>query len=618
MRFIFAAAALLAAPAGLGAQSPAPRPVIRTPADLPQTRHPTPEAPSAFSFSDAFLRDLLPRLRADAERVLATSDFADLSLRRQLAGGTAAIALLQDRPADADRIIADQRAREVQPQLRALALLNLDGLSGAAAAGPQSRCEAGGTRLAERLTGVNPLEARQEITRRWAQLRLSARPFEAAGLQSVDREAPRLGGVTLLEGLQMALTRLYSDRIPPCRDTLASPLRRWLDDPRNAEPDIWTVREPAAATFAGARPVTVAIWDSGLDYSLFAGQLAVDPAEPLDGRDNDRNGVVDDVHGPTFDVRINPSNDGIPRLSDPLKDRYSVSSVLLQGERELVFGFDTPAARLFTEFARTASAEEQALDLRLGGEVNDRAHGTFVASQVAEGLPFVRLYNVRLAPFGYEPDRVYTSEPEMQRWIAQLAPTVRRMRGAGVRVVNMSWVYTDDGGERLIRGGFETDPERARQRSRRMYEDLRSAMASAFAEAPDILFVVAAGNDGSDNEAIKPLPHALGLPNFLVVGAVGRGGAAASFTSFGDGVSLYSNGGLARGLLPGGTSSWSTGTSMAAPLVARTAAQMLAVNPRLSPAQLIAGLEETATANAQNLRLIHPAAAVEWARRQAR
>jgi hypothetical protein len=55
---------------------------------------------------------------------------------------------------------------------------------------------------------------------------------------------------------------------------------------------------------------------------------------------------------------------------------------------------------------------------------------------------------------------------------------------------------------------------------------------------------------------------------------------------------------------------------MAAPLVVRTAAQMLAINPRLTPTQLIDGMMATATPNSQNLRLIHPAAAVDWARRQ--
>ena len=56
------------------------------------------------------------------------------------------------------------------------------------------------------------------------------------------------------------------------------------------------------------------------------------------------------------------------------------------------------------------------------------------------------------------------------------------------------------------------------------------------------------------------------------------------------------------------------GTSMAAPLVTRAAAQMLAVNPRLTPTRLIEGLLASATTDTGALRLLHPSATLEWAR----
>jgi subtilisin family serine protease len=612
------AAFLLAASADQPQPTPPTRPVVRTAADLPQTRHPVPEPPSRYVFTEAFARDLLPRLRADAERALVGSDFVEITLRRQLASGLAAIAVLQNRPSDAERVIAAQRAVENQPQLRALVSLNFDALAAATAAPPAERCAAGARRITERLAGTNPIEARQEVALRWSQMQLTSRAFDGAGLQDVDRNAARLGGISLLEGMTMARIRAATDLIPPCRDRLSAALRTWLDDPAHAEPNIWPERESPAAAFASAAPVTVAVWDTGLDYTLFAGQLAIDPAEPLDGRDNDGNGVVDDVHGPTFDARLQPSPAPLQPLSEPLADRYLAAATLAQGESDHRFGLDTAHARLFALHARSASLEEQAIDVRLGAELGYRSHGTFIGSQIAEGLPFVRLYNMRMIPYGRTPDPVPVAEAEIERWIAQLRPMLRRMRAAGVRVANLSWSHVDDGGEGLLENGLETDPARARQRSRAMYERLRAAMIDAFKEAPDVLFVSAAGNDGSRNEDIQPLPDSLGLPNHVIVGAVGPGGGPASFTSIGERVRLYANGGRARGRAPGGGWDHSGGTSMAAPLVVRTAAQMLAVNPRLTPAQLIEGMIATATANAQNLRLIHPAAAVQWARRGTR
>ena len=46
----------------------------------------------------------------------------------------------------------------------------------------------------------------------------------------------------------------------------------------------------------------------------FPGQLAHDPAEPFDGRDNDRNGVVDDIFGPTYDPYLRPT----ARVNEPV------------------------------------------------------------------------------------------------------------------------------------------------------------------------------------------------------------------------------------------------------------------------------------------------------------
>jgi hypothetical protein len=592
------------------------RPVIRTRADLPQGRFPVPERPTRYVFSPAFINDFLPRLRAEAEQVLAGSEFVEAGLRRQMSGGLAAIALIQNRPADAERLIVAQRAVETQPQLKALALLHFDGLAAVRAAPPSERCAAGARRLRERIAGTNPLEARQEVTRRWSTFQLASEAFNGAGLQDADRESAQHGGVDLLTGLSMASVRALVDLAPPCRQQLSASLRAWLDDPANAEPNIWPDREPAADIFAKSRPVTVAVWDSGLDYTLFAGQLAADPAEPLDGRDNDGNGVVDDVHGPTFDARIQPSSLPMQPLSAPLAERFSLAGALYEGDRDLELGLDTPMARHFALHARSAPIDEQAIDVRLAGELTFRRHGTFIGSQILEGLPFVRLYNVRMLPGGFLPEPIYTSEPEMERWIAQLRPTLRRMRAAGVRVVNMSWDQLDDGGHSLIEGGLETDAARARQRSRAMYDAAAAAWRQALAETPDILFVIAAGNDGSRNEDIAPVPTSLPFPNIVVVGAVGPGGAPASFTSFGERVRLYASGARARGRAPGGGWAHANGTSMAAPLVVRTAAQMLAINPRLTPTQLIDGMMATATSNSQNLRLIHPAAAVDWARRQ--
>ena len=104
------------------------------------------------------------------------------------------------------------------------------------------------------------------------------------------------------------------------------------------------------------------------------------------------------------------------------------------------------------------------------------------------------------------------------------------------------------------------------------------------------------------------------LPNFILVGAVNDQGNLPAFTNFGPEVTLFAHGWRIPSRLPGGVQGFATGTSLAAPLVSNTAAKMLAVNPRLSGADLRRLLMATADTNAKGLKLMHSANAVAAAR----
>ena len=84
------------------------------------------------------------------------------------------------------------------------------------------------------------------------------------------------------------------------------------------------------------------------------------------------------------------------------------------------------------------------------------------------------------------------------------------------------------------------------------------------------------------------------LPNLLTVGAVDKAGDEASFTSYGPTVVVHANGYQVESVIPGGEKLAESGTSMASPQVANLAAKMLAVNPKLTPAEVIAIIRDTA------------------------
>ncbi|MCB0341561.1 MAG: S8 family serine peptidase [Pseudobdellovibrionaceae bacterium] len=121
-------------------------------------------------------------------------------------------------------------------------------------------------------------------------------------------------------------------------------------------------------------------------------------------------------------------------------------------------------------------------------------------------------------------------------------------------------------------------------------------LADAIQRASDkgILFIAAAGNDGTNNDNSAHYPSNYEMSNVLSVAAINNRGDLAYFSNYGretvdiaaPGVDVYST-------TPDGYKSWS-GTSMATPHVSGVAALMLAQEPNLSPEQVIERLIATA------------------------
>ena len=141
---------------------------------------------------------------------------------------------------------------------------------------------------------------------------------------------------------------------------------------------------------------------------------------------------------------------------------------------------------------------------------------------------------------------------------------------------------------------------------------------SSFRGAPEILFVAGAGNEDEDVDFVRSFPAGINLPNVITVGAVDSALQPAGFTSYGKSIDFYANGFEVPAKVPGGMPINISGTSLAAPQVTNLAAKLLAVNPKLTVAQVRAIIEATATEEGpKKLKVINPAAALARARRQA-
>jgi subtilisin family serine protease len=123
--------------------------------------------------------------------------------------------------------------------------------------------------------------------------------------------------------------------------------------------------------------------------------------------------------------------------------------------------------------------------------------------------------------------------------------------------------------------------------------------------------VCAAGNSNHNAGFSQDVPASFHLPNLISVGAVNAAGKETDFTSYGDTVVLHADGDEGESFVPGGSRIRMSGASMASPNVANLAAKLIALDPSLTPGQVIELIKQGATSSGDGrLHLIDPKASV--------
>ena len=114
--------------------------------------------------------------------------------------------------------------------------------------------------------------------------------------------------------------------------------------------------------------------------------------------------------------------------------------------------------------------------------------------------------------------------------------------------------------------------------------------AVEYAASHGVIMVAAAGNSGT---SVVSYPAA--FPDVIAVGATDSSDRRASFSNYGEGLDVVAPGVNIYSTQGNGNYQYLSGTSTAAPHVAGVAALMLSINPALTPEQLAADINSTAT-----------------------
>lgn len=612
------------APATAPATAAAPTPpadgqrtVVRTQDDLPRYSYKLQTPTASALLTDAAAFDALAvQVRKNLESLLVGYDIRDAATLRAVYATLRNLALQRGDLAGALDYSAKRRALEEKPAEKLLSGLLVEAAIAAERAGDDpAACKTAFRAHLDR--GLAPLP--------WATVANEVKAWKGdAGIQTdsmllgmtqsvIDPAYAEAGSLSQDLADRLINLRLYRQFLISYGAEQIAALSAYIAAHDVAKPDIWAARAVSLAARSGLTPVVVGIWDTGLDTALFEDRLFVNAAETANGRDDDGNGFVDDLHGIGYGIGCSRKvPEPLLTLSPEDRRREPELRALSQGWNDLQANIDSPAASALRQRMASLKPEEAGPLMESATLYLYYGHGTHVAGIAADGNPAIRLLNLRAdSPHQLKPP------PITRAWATACAradsETIAYFKAHGVRVVNMSWHLKPAHIEASLEAnGLGGTPEQRKAEALATYRIAETSLTEAIRSAPEILFVPGAGNDDDDVGFTMAIPAGIDLPNVLTAGGVDRAGDEIDFTAYGQRVRVHAHAYQVDSLVPGGDrQSWS-GTSMAAPQVTNLAAKLFALDPALSPADVVQLILDGAERSEDGRRhLIHPQRSVE-------
>jgi subtilisin family serine protease len=585
------------------------KPRIDKAADLPRFTYKVDGRVEDILRDDAKFARFSANVRRDVQSVLDGYQIDDRATLRQLEGELAQLDYLDGNLDAALQRLARVKALQEKPADKLMSGLQMRALIGAQRkigdrTSPGFRTEAG--RLIEAELARMPYETVQnEVKELKASAEIASEALTLGYLRDVIQPTVDKAGALssdLAPVVVSAKYRLVASL--PLKATLIDTYSRYLAAHKVDKPDIWAARDVKLAPGKPYTPVNVAVWDGGTDTALFPDRVVKDGGKPA---------VI------AFDRYAQPATGELQPIPPELKARIPQLKSRLKGFSDLQSNIDSAEASEVKRYLSTLKPDEYKSAMEELGLSGNWMHGTHVAGITMAGNPYARLVTARIE-FDWHllPDPC-PSRDLVERDARNQQAYVDFFKQHKVRVVNMSWGGSVKGfEEQLELCNIGATADERKQIAREYFEIQKSALTKAFASAPDILFITAAGNSNEDASFVEDIPAGIVLPNLMTVGAVDKAGDEASFTSYGPTVVAHANGYQVESMIPGGDTLAESGTSMASPQVANLAAKILAVDAKLTPPQVIKLIRDTADKTPDGRRtLVNPKKAIEKAHAKA-
>jgi subtilisin family serine protease len=358
----------------------------------------------------------------------------------------------------------------------------------------------------------------------------------------------------------------------------------------------------------------VAVTDSGTDFSheWLKGRNLINEKEVAGNLvDDDRNGKVDDISGWNF-------IDDFGRVFFP----------------EHLEDVDLSTYKFFEVIARIQAGTETAEDIKFWkenvidlGETQKKAllsrlnffgqyaHGTHVSGIVAKISPSSKIMSNRVFP-DTPPEQTQAMAETNGGAKSKIADLVYKMLAAisngtfnkvagylaerQIDVANYSLGISLQTIAKLSLGvqGVKNPTEaQLSAETKKIAVQYEVEGRKWISSSPETLFVIAAGNDGTDNDLLPTFPANVRMANSITVAASQGNSKLASFSNYGiQSVDIAAPGVAINSSVPaldGKITLPMSGTSMAAPYVAGVAAKAKELNPKLKTTELRMLLMET-------------------------